>query len=109
MLFTLRQIQEKCVEQQQDLHLIFIDIVKAYDLVNRDVLWLILEKFGCPPRFLALLKELHSGNKNMVKVGQTLTESFQTRSGVKQGCVLTPVLQCVYDRLSYNSRYDVAE
>jgi hypothetical protein len=92
MLFTLRQIQEKCVEQQQELHLIFIDIVKAYDCINRNVLWLILGKFGCPPRFLALLKELHIDNRNMVKVGQLLSETFQTRNGVRQGCVLAPVL-----------------
>ena len=38
MVFAIRQLQEKCVEQHQDLHLLFIDLTKAFDSVNRAAL-----------------------------------------------------------------------
>ena len=34
MVFAIRQLQEKCVEQHKDLHLLFIDLTKAFDTVN---------------------------------------------------------------------------
>jgi len=39
MIFTARQIQEKCREKQQELYVIFIDLIKAFDTVNRNGLW----------------------------------------------------------------------
>jgi len=49
MIFTARQVQEKCREQHQDLYMIFIDLAKAFDSV-REGLWLVLRKieFECP-------------------------------------------------------------
>jgi len=42
MIFASRQIQEKCPEQNQNLFLIFVDLTKAFDSVNREGLWRIL-------------------------------------------------------------------
>ena len=36
MVFTARQLQEKCREQHQDLYVVFVDLTKAFDTVNRD-------------------------------------------------------------------------
>ena len=47
MIFTARQLQEKCQEQTVDLYLTFIDLTKAFDIVSRDRLWKIMAKFGC--------------------------------------------------------------
>jgi len=49
MVFIARQLQEKAIEQQQDLYMVFVDLAKAFDTVNRTLLWEILRKFGCPP------------------------------------------------------------
>lgn len=49
MVFIARQLQEKAIEQQQDLYMIFVDLAKAFDTVNRTLLWEILRKFSCPP------------------------------------------------------------
>ena len=48
MIFTARQVQEKCREQHQDLYMIFVDLTKAFDSVNRQGLWQVLRKIGCP-------------------------------------------------------------
>ena len=44
MIFCARQLQEKCNEQNTDLYMAFIDLQKAFDTVNRELLWIVLEK-----------------------------------------------------------------
>ena len=44
MIFTIRQLQEKCQKQCRDLFQVFIDLTKAFETVNREALWLILGK-----------------------------------------------------------------
>ena len=56
MVFTLRQLQEKCREQKRPLYLAFVDLTKAFDLVSRDGLFKVLKKIGCPPKLLAIIK-----------------------------------------------------
>ena len=51
MIFVLRQVQEKCREQNMGLYASFVDLTKAFDTVSRDGLWKILARFGCPPNF----------------------------------------------------------
>ena len=51
---------EKCREQQRDLHIAFIDFSKAFDCVNRELLFKILGKLGCPSKFVSIIKSLYS-------------------------------------------------
>ena len=53
MIFTERQLQEKCQEQSMDLYMAFVDITKAFDTVIREGLWESMAKFGCPTKFIA--------------------------------------------------------
>ena len=61
MIFTARQLQEKCQEQNVDLYMTFVDLTKAFDTVSRDGLWKIMAKFGCPPRYIAMVRQFHDG------------------------------------------------
>ncbi len=92
MFFVLRQLMEKSREQKKDLYVAFIDLSKAFDTINRDLLWKNLSKLGVPPKFLCILKQLHDGMQARVLTGQLQSESFEVNVGVKQGCVLAPVL-----------------
>jgi len=92
MIFSARQIQEKCKEQNRPLYMAFIDLKKAFDSVNRDTLWEILKHFGCTPVFVDIIKLLHDGMKGTVFTSGKLTDSFPITAGVKQGCVLAPTL-----------------
>ena len=49
MIFVLRQIQEKCREQNMGLFAAFVDLTKAFETIRRDGLWKILARLGCPP------------------------------------------------------------
>ena len=55
MIFSVRQLQEKCREQQMPLYIAFIDLTKAFDLVSRKGLFQLLKKIGCPPSCSASL------------------------------------------------------
>ena len=48
MIFAARQIQEKYREQNRDLYMVFVDLTKAFDSVNRLGLWQVLRKIGYP-------------------------------------------------------------
>ena len=92
MVFAIRQLQEKCIEQHQDLHLLFIDLTKAFDTVNRAALWAVLGKLGCPPRFVQIIRSFHDGMVGRVIEDGTASDPFPVSNGVKQGCVLAPTL-----------------
>ena len=59
MIFAVRQLQEKCVEQHQDLYMLFIDLIKAFDTVSRPGLRSILAKLGCPPNFIRMVRSFY--------------------------------------------------
>ena len=96
MIFAARLLQEKCREQHQDLFVAFVDLTKAFDTVNRDLLWIILSKCGCPPKFTAILREFHQGMSARAVAGGLVSEPFAVNVGVKQGCVLAPVIFNIY-------------
>ena len=96
MIFSLRQLQEKCREQRQPLYLAFIDLTKAFDLVSRKGLFQALKRIGCPPTLLQIIVSFHCGMKGTVMFDGASSEEFEIKSGVKQGCVLAPTLFGIY-------------
>ena len=89
MVFSARQLQEKCLEQHKDLYLIFIDLTKAFDTVDRPGLWAILSKIGCPDKFINIVRSFHDGMSARVRDGGSTSLLFMVTSGTKQGCVYT--------------------
>jgi hypothetical protein len=69
MIFSLRQLQEKCKLQGQDLYLLFIDLTKDFATVTREALWRILEKVGCPKHFVDIIRSFHVDMKVSVREG----------------------------------------
>ncbi|XP_076049523.1 uncharacterized protein LOC143030250 [Oratosquilla oratoria] len=59
MIFTARQLQEKAREQYQPLYMTFFDLTKAFDSVNRSALWRILSHFGCPDKYINIMRLFH--------------------------------------------------
>ena len=93
MIFSLRQLQEKCREQHMLLYIAVIDLTKAFDLVSRDGLFKVLPNIGCPPPKLQIMIEsFHTDTKGTVQTNGSFSETSEIRSGVQQGCVLAPML-----------------
>ena len=76
MIFMLRQIQEKCREQNMGLYAAFVDLTKAFDTVCRDGLWKILARLGCPPKFITILRQVHEGQQGQEKHNGSLSSKF---------------------------------
>ena len=90
MIFTARQLQEKCQQQNVELYMTFVDLNKAFDTVSRDGLWKNMAKFGCPPRFIATVRQFYDGMQARVQKDGEYSETFLVTNEVKEGCVMAP-------------------
>ena len=91
MIFVARQLQEKCHEQHQGLYMAFVDLAEVFDTVNRDLLWNIMRKYGSLPTLVAIL-QFHTSMCTQVVMAVSQSSSFTVVFGVKQGCVLAPII-----------------
>ena len=92
MIFPAKQLQEKCQEQNMDLYMTFVDLTKTFDTVSCEGLWKIMAKFGCPTKFIAMVRQFHDGMLARVQNDGEFSDPFPVTNGVKQGCVLAPTL-----------------
>ena len=76
MVFSLRQLQEKCREQNKGLYITFVDLTKAFDTVSRKGLWLIMKRLGCPQKFLNMVNKLHEDQHGQIRLNNDLSEPF---------------------------------
>ena len=108
MIFAVRQIQEKCREQNKDLYMVFVDLTKAFDTVNRDGLWRILQKLGCPEKFVSLIRSFHEGMLARVQECGEYSDLFPVTNETKQGCVLAPTLfSIVFSLMLFDAFHDL--
>ena len=91
-IFVLTSLVQKCLSQGSSLHTIFVDFHKAFDVIDRDLLFHTLEKHGIGGLFLHVLKEMYKNTINMVKVNHLFTSEFNSNQGVQQGDNLSPML-----------------
>jgi len=94
-VFSVRQMLKKRREHGCETWCLFLDLVKAFDRVPREMLWKVIEKFGAPPKLIAILKALHAAVKVEFEV-DGVTHTIDSIIGVKQGDVLGPVLFVLY-------------
>ncbi len=91
-IFVLKMIMEKAREFNKTLFMCFIDIQKAYDSVNRDLLWKICQHYGLTVKIIRLLKLIYKNTRAKVRINGELSESFIIETGVMQGGIPSPVL-----------------
>ncbi len=69
-----------------------MDLEKAFDSVDRQLLWAELQRAGIGGYMLATLQALYADVPVCVKTARGLSNTFQSIIGVKQGCPLSPLL-----------------
>ena len=74
----------------------FIAYAKAFDCVDHNKLWKILQEMGLPDHLKYLLRNFYAGQEATFRTGHGKTDWFQTRKGVRQGCMLSPCLFNLY-------------
>ena len=89
-------IIKKTREFQKNIYFCFIDYVKAFDCVDHNELWKILQEMGIPDHLTCLLRNLYAGQEATVRTGHGTTDCFQIGKGVRQGCILSLCLFNLY-------------
>jgi hypothetical protein len=101
---TLRMIVEQSVEQNSPLFMLFVDYQVAFDSLDRECIWIALKNRGLPDKIINIIRQLYNEFQCCVMHDGQLTEPFITVSGVRQGCILSPLLfLVVLDEVLMNS------
>lgn len=89
---TLRIILEQSLEWNSPLYVNFIDYEKRFDSVDRQSIWKLLRHYGVPEKITNIIRNSYEGMTCRVVHRQQLTDSFHVRTGVRQDCLLSPLL-----------------
>ena len=93
MLFVMRRLQELGRKRGVPIFLCFVDLQKAYDSVDRTLLWDVLARFGVPGEMITVIRQFHDGMRACVRLDDgECSEWFNVEQGLRQGCVLAPLL-----------------
>ena len=93
MMFVVCRLQELGGTSNTFLEICFIDLVKAYDSVDRVLLWEVLARFGVPPRMIKVIRTFHDGMRARVQLDAgDFSAWFNVCQGFRQGCMLSPLL-----------------
>ncbi|KAJ8333838.1 hypothetical protein SKAU_G00411570 [Synaphobranchus kaupii] len=88
----LRIIVEQSLEWNSPLYINFINYEKAFDSVDRETLWKLLRHYGVPKKFISLIQCTYQGMTCRVAHTGQMSERFEVKTGVRQGCLLSPFL-----------------
>ena len=80
----------------KNIYFCFIDYSKAFEYVDQNKLWKILQEMGIPDHLTCFLRNLYAGQEATVRTGHGTIAWFQIRKGVCQGCILSPCLCNLY-------------
>ena len=86
----------KARAKKQKINFAFFDVSKAYDSVDRDILWKRLSSIGFGGQFLDSVKSIYSGDSVQCTVNGLTTRPVYLRRGLRQGCSLSPMLFNLY-------------
>jgi hypothetical protein len=82
MIILIRQLMKRCREQKKDLHMIFIDLEKAYDKVPRNVTWWALQKHKVSSKYITLIKDMYDNVATSVRTSDKDTNDFPINIGL---------------------------
>ena len=74
----------------ENIYFCFIDYAKAFNCVDHNTLWKILQEMAIPEHLTCLLRNLYAGLEATVRTGYGTTDWFQRGKGGRQGCILSP-------------------
>ena len=86
-IFNIHWIIKKACEFQKNIYFCFIDDANAFDCMDHNKLWKILQEMGMPESLTCLLRILYAGHEATVRTGHGTTDWFQIRKSVHQGCI----------------------
>ena len=93
MMFVVHRLQEVGRKAEVSLFMCFIDLQKAYDTVDRTLLWQVLTRIGVPPQIIAVIRQFHDGVRACERPDDGVClHWFEVEQRLRQECVLSPLL-----------------
>lgn len=89
---TLRIILEQASEWQREMYLTFVDFEKAFDTLRWDSIWSRLQEIGVPDKIINIIRALYRNYSCKVTHNGLVSEDIAVHAGVRQGCLLSPLL-----------------
>ena len=91
-----RWIIKKSRELQNNIYFRFVDYANAFDCVDHNKLWKILQEMGILDCLIGLLRNVYAGQEATVRSGHRTTDWFKIEKGVCQGFILSLCLFNLY-------------
>ena len=91
-IWVTRQLVERANEYQTPIALGFVDLTKAYDSVDRSTLVAIQRHYRVTHQLADIIADQYTGTTCRVRAGEGMSEEFEVKTGVRQGCVLSSIL-----------------
>jgi hypothetical protein len=97
-ILTLKTLHDKYVKQSENgkIYACFVDFKKAFDSVWHQGLYSKLLENKMGGHFYDLVKDIYSNTKCAIKLSENRTPFFAYKKGVRQGCILSPLLFNIY-------------
>ena len=89
---SLRIIIEQSLEWNASLYVTFVDFEKAFDSLDRKSLWKLMRHYGIPEKFVTIIKNTYDETSWRVLHEGSLSDKFEIKTGVREGCLLSPFL-----------------
>ena len=97
MMFVIRRLQDLARKKRIPIYVCFIDLTKAYDSVDRTLLWTVIARFGVPQIMISVIRQFHDGMRACVRLDDRVCSKwFAVEQGLLQGCVLAPLLLNIF-------------
>ena len=91
-MFVICRLQELARRKRIPLYVCFIVLTKAYDSVDRTLLWTVFARFGVPQIMISVIRHFHNGMLACVRLDDRVCSRwFAVEQGLRQGCVLAPL------------------
>jgi hypothetical protein len=95
-IYSLCTIAHLKMKDKKKLYSFFVDFKAAFDKVPRQLLFYKLDVIGVSTKIINIIKSMYASTMAAVWTGENLSNYFETKSGVKQGCLLSPLLFALY-------------
>jgi len=95
-IFCLKQIIEKRISVGREIHIVFVDLRKAFDSVPLVKLWDTMKEENINTVYINAIKGLYADCQSCVKVGSNTSSTFKINKGLRQGCCISPTLFKIY-------------
>ena len=102
-VFILKILSQRSIQMHADIYLWFVDYTKAFDGVVRNELMRFLDDLELDDKDLRLIQNLYYQQETIIRINDTVSKMVPIKSGMRQGCVLSPDLYSLFSEILMRS------